>query len=79
MIVSCSSRIRVPSVKVRVKVGCISTGITSFATGTGLGAGVSSLAGTSFELRAIAKVFIKASSEVDSTKIAVLLSAFLIP
>ena len=61
------------------KVGCISTGITSFAAGTGLGVGVSSFTGTSFELRVTAKVFIKASSEVDSTKIAVLLSAFLIP
>jgi len=79
MIVSCNSRIRVPSVKVRVKVGCISTGITSFATGTGLGAGVSSFTATSFELRAIAKFFINASSEVDSTNIAVLLSAFLVP
>jgi hypothetical protein len=66
-------------VKVRVKVGCISMGVTSLATGTGLGAGVSSFTRTSFELRAIANVFIKASSKVGYNKIAVLLSAFLIP
>jgi hypothetical protein len=62
----------VPSVKARVKVGWVSTGITSFATATGLGAGVSSLTGTSFELRVIVNVFIKSSSEFYSTEIAVL-------
>jgi hypothetical protein len=66
-------------VKVRVKVGCISTGITSFAIGTGLGPGMGSFTGTSFALRTTVEFFITASSEVVSTQMAVLLSAFLIP
>jgi hypothetical protein len=44
-----------------------------------LGAGVNSLLRVSFELRLIVNGFIKASSEVDHTMMAVLLSAFLIP
>lgn len=79
MIVSCKSRMRVPSVKARVKVGCTSMGVASFGTTTGLGVGVSSLTGMSFEVRVIGNVFIKASSEIDTTKMAALLSAFLIP
>jgi hypothetical protein len=68
---------RVPSVKLRVKVGC--TSVTSFATCTGFGAGDISLTGVSSELRVIVKVFIKASSKINYTRMTVVLSAFLIP
>src|SRR5208337_2928855 len=71
MMVSCRSRMRVPSVNASVKVGCTSTGIAS-ATATGLGEGASSLTRISFELRVIGTVFISASSEINTTKIAVL-------
>ena len=79
MIVSCKSRIRVPSAKVRVNVGWISTGAASFGKGTGLGVGAGSLTATSFELREIVSIFNKTSSEFDSDRLTVVLSAFLVP
>src|SRR5208337_5002341 len=67
----------VPIEKVRVKVGCVSMGVTSLKGDTGLGPATNSF--TSAGPRTVVKGFIIASCDMKTDFISALLSAFLVP